>query len=137
MSRGTGRIQQELLAILDRHSGALDTFDLAAKAYALQPGKDGVIELTDAHLVSARRALQGLARADKIYRLGRGKRLLWSNVRVGLWATIRDMQQTSLALAELGDWEALESHIDKMKPLLERAHTLGVNVNSETPPTAR
>jgi hypothetical protein len=136
MSKGPGHIQRELLAILGRHSHCVDTFDLAAEVYALQPGEDGVTMLSDAHLVSVRRALRGLQRARKVYRLGHDKRRLWANERTGLWFTIRTKREMSAALAAVGDVEKLRVYLDdpEWTRLFARAKALGVDYNTETPP---
>ena len=67
MSRGLGAIQRRLVEILERHDGLLDTFELAAHAYDLTPSE----VLSEAELVSVRRALRGLVRKGMIADLGR------------------------------------------------------------------
>jgi hypothetical protein len=135
MSKGPGRIQRQIVAALDGHAGVLDTFGIAAAVYAVRRRK-GVAWVTDAQLTSVRRALRGLQRTGTIYRIGRGKRLMWANERVGLWVTIGDMRQTSVALASDGDRAGLLAHAEAMLPLITHAHALGVNIDSKTPPSA-
>jgi hypothetical protein len=138
MSRGPGRIERELVSILNSQSGYSDAFALAAAVYHVQPDKDGNITLNDAQLVSVRRALNSLQRAGKAYRLGRGKRVRWTNERIGLWATIRETQRKNGALRDAGKTEALEAMMlsdnAEWAALLERADALGIDYYTATPP---
>jgi hypothetical protein len=57
---------------------------------------------------------------------------MWSNERVGLWVTIGDMRQTMMTFTDMAGAKA---HAEAMLPLIERAHALGVDIDSETPPS--
>ena len=129
MSKGLGNIQRKLVAALEQSTEALDPFALAARVYRLRPRKGGPTIVSDAHLVSVRRALRSLEKVGKIYRVGRLGRTQWASERLWLRTTIRRMQRTSLALASAGDEAALRTHAGQMLPLLERAHYLGVKVS--------
>ena len=98
------------------------------------PGQGGVRRLTDAQLVAVRRALRGLEKTGKVYRVTRFKRTQWANERTGLWMIIRDMQQTSAVIAETGDEAAFRSLAHKMLPLIRRAKELGIDITSDKPP---
>ena len=106
MSKGLGITQRKVLALLQRQTGAVDPFALAGDVYRVRRGKGGVRRLTDAQLVAVRRALRGLEKTGKVYRVTRFKRTQWANERTGLW----------------------------MLPLLRRAKELGIDITSDKPP---
>jgi hypothetical protein len=87
MSRGLGRIQREVLALIaarrirDRECD-LDTYQLTRLVYDVKPDENDFHLLTDAQVVAVRRALRGLERAGKVARLYRtGKnREVWATL---------------------------------------------------------
>jgi hypothetical protein len=85
LSKGFGRVERALVATMARISNTklVDTFELAAKVYQIQPGADGAIVLSDAHVVSVRRALNSLAKRGLVSRIMRGhnKRPYWGNAQ--------------------------------------------------------
>jgi hypothetical protein len=82
MSKGMGRIERALVAILEARTKVVDTFELAADVYEI-PSDAGVTVISEAQLVSVRRALASLTKAGKILRIMRGhnKRTYWANSR--------------------------------------------------------
>jgi hypothetical protein len=130
MSRGLGRIQRDIVANLENKTKEVDTFDLAAEIYGLEPDSENRIILNDAQLVSIRRALVNLAAAGKIFKVWRGhnKRAYWANERLGLWHTIRSMQQMSVHIGHTRPRAELQAHIDRMLPLIIRAGELSVDL---------
>lgn len=101
MSRGIGAIQRRLVETLEQHEGLLDTFELAAHAYGLNP--DTAL-LEEAQLVAVRRALRGLARKGVIADLGRrgwsGGRRRWANL--GAAARYRERTKAAFGAAAEG-----------------------------------
>ncbi|MGY3614843.1 hypothetical protein [Bradyrhizobium sp. USDA 10063] len=134
MSRGNGRIQRDLVAALESRDKLVDTFQLTAEVYRLEPNDEGVIMLNDAMLVSVRRALVKLAAERKIFKVMRGhnKRAYWANERLGLWYTVREMRRQTMALSQTGDIEAARTHADRLLPLINRAHELGIDINQSS-----
>ena len=137
MSRGLGHIQQKLVAILERRSGAIDAFDLAAKVYRLRPNKKGITLLNDRHLVSVRRALRGLEKTGKVCRVTRRRRTWWANEQTGLWSAIKEARDRTVVLAALGDIDGLKAHVLEKAPLFKRAAALGIDIDADTPPKPR
>jgi hypothetical protein len=133
MSRGNGRIQRDLIVALEKQDRLVDTFELAADVYGVEPNSDGVLLVTDAMVTSVRRALRKLAAEGRVFRITRGsnKRGYWTNERLGLWYTIRSMQIEMLGFRETSDATA---HAARMLPLINRAHALGVDINKLTFP---
>ncbi|MBR1237732.1 hypothetical protein [Bradyrhizobium sp. AUGA SZCCT0182] len=76
MSRGLGRIQREVLALIaarrirDKECD-LDTYQLTRLVYDVKPDENDFHRLTDAQVVAVRRALRGLERAGMVARLYR------------------------------------------------------------------
>ena len=127
MSRGPGKLQRRLLAILEEDEGLIDTYELTARAFDYEPDETGQIMLSDARLVSVRRALSGLVRTGKLHDLGRHwrrGRKHWGNERTALRYLIRTMQiqNVTSTSAEVGE------RAKTMLPLIERAHELGVDL---------
>ena len=60
---------------------------------------------------------------------GHNKRAYWANERLGLWFTVRKLQQKSMAIAVTGDTDAMMAHAQHMFPLISRAHDLGVDIH--------
>ena len=81
MSRGLGRIERILLAALDQSPKPIDTFDLAVIAYDIRVAHDCATYITEARLVSVRRALRSLERSGRIFNIARGhnKRAYWGS----------------------------------------------------------
>ena len=79
MSKGLGITQRKVLALLQRQTRAVDPFALAGDVYRVRRGKGGVRRLTDAQLVAVRRALRGLEKTGKVYRVTWFKRTQWAN----------------------------------------------------------
>ena len=81
MSRGHGRIQRDIIAAIEKSTDMVDTFELAVNVYSIEPNGDGLRILSDAQLVSVRRALVKLAAAGKVFKIMRGsnKRAYWGN----------------------------------------------------------
>lgn len=88
MHQGQGAVQRRLIAILEENGKLLDTFELAAGAYRVEPDAAGQISLSAAQLVSVRRALRGLVNQGAIADLGRH----WHNGRQR-WASLPAAKQ--------------------------------------------
>jgi hypothetical protein len=133
MSRGHGRIQRDIIANLEKRDKLVDTFDLAADVFQLQPDSDGRILLNDAQLVSIRRALVKLAGNGIIFKVMRGhnKRAYWANERLGLWHTVRSMQQMSVLIGQTRSRGELQAHIERMLPLICRAQELSIDLGPQ------
>jgi len=71
MSRGLGRVQIGLLAIIERQENNIDTYRLARLFY--QPHVEGTCYLTDAQIKATYRALCSLAKRGKIERCFKGR----------------------------------------------------------------
>ena len=86
MHLGQGLVQQRLIAMLEEHDKPLDTIELTAGVYQINPDKTGQINLSAAQLVAVRRALRGLADRGVISDLGRrgwhDGRQRWASVKV-------------------------------------------------------
>jgi hypothetical protein len=118
-----------LLETLNTEDGLFDTFELAARAFDVQPDNAGQLLVTEAQLVSVRRALRKLAKTTAIYDLSRhwpDGRQRWAGERLGLRYTIRRMQQENLSLPST-DTAAFRKRLAEMEPLLNRARELGVD----------
>jgi|EndMetStandDraft_4_1072995.scaffolds.fasta_scaffold178865_2 hypothetical protein len=79
MSRGLGRIQPEVLALIAARpirdeERDLDRYELTRLVYGVKPDENDFHRLTDAQVVVVRRALRGLERAGKFARLYRTTR---------------------------------------------------------------
>jgi hypothetical protein len=75
MSRGYGIVQRRLLAVFqEATSQPIDTITLAARAYGVTPDRDGIMMVSDAQLVTVRRALRNFAKKGAIVDLGRNFR---------------------------------------------------------------
>jgi hypothetical protein len=70
MSRGHGRIERALLAVLDATDDHLNTFELTATAFELQPDSTGLVGISPAQLSAVRRALGKLAREGLVVPVG-------------------------------------------------------------------
>jgi hypothetical protein len=99
MSRGLGKIQREVLALVTARKVRdvecdLDTFMLARLVYRVKPDKNDFHLLTDAQVVSVRRALRSLERAGKVARLYRStsNRDVWGTLERAA-AMKREMQE--------------------------------------------
>ena len=64
MNRGHGTLQRLLLALIAAN-GDLDTFELTALAYGVEPDQQGKMVVSEAHLASVRRALVVLLRQGR------------------------------------------------------------------------
>jgi hypothetical protein len=71
MSRGLGRVQTGLLAIIERQEKNIHTYHLARLLY--QPHVEGVCHLTDAQIKATYRALCSLQKCGKIERCFKGR----------------------------------------------------------------
>jgi hypothetical protein len=92
------------------------------------PAIRGDIFVTDAELVSTRRALRKLVREGAVYDLGRhypDGRQRWASERLGLRDLIRHMQHENLLMTDLA---RLRARAKEMAPLLNRARELGIKV---------
>jgi hypothetical protein len=80
MSKGNGRIQRDLLALLTAKDAPVDTFELAAEVYKIEPDDKNCWLISDTVLVSTRRALAKLAAEDKVVLVHRGhnRRIYWA-----------------------------------------------------------
>jgi hypothetical protein len=128
MSRGRGAVQRRLLASLNAEERPFETFELAACAFDVQPDNQGDIFVTDAELVSTRRALRKLVREGAIYDYGRhypDGRQRWASERLGLRDLIRHMQHENLLMTDLA---ILRARAKEMAPLLNRARELGIKI---------
>ena len=100
MSRGHGRIERALLAVLDAADNHLNTFDLTADVF--HPEKTGgVVGVTDAQLSAVRRALGKLTREGHVVPVGHSKtspRRGWHDRRAH-WISARAYRQREEALA--------------------------------------
>ena len=90
-------VQQRLIAILEEHDGPLDTIELAAGVYQINPDETGQTNLSAAQLVSVRRALRGLANRGVIGDLGRRG---WHDGRQR-WASVKVTERYRQARAEV------------------------------------
>lgn len=130
MSRGLGKLQRDLLQLLEQSDAPIDTFNLAADAYKLEPDEANRILLNNAQLAAVRRALTGLARAERIMQLEgsfRFGRAHWANIRVGLRYTIRKMQYENLSDGQDGRTDLVYKRMEVMLPLIRKAQELGVD----------
>jgi hypothetical protein len=84
MSTGHGHLQRQLLALIDANDGLLDTFELVERVFGIAPDPSGRILLSEAQVVSVRRALRKLASEAHIVAVGRD----WHNRRAR-WASKR------------------------------------------------
>jgi hypothetical protein len=73
MSRGHGRIERALLAILDVADNHLNTFELTAAVFTLQPDNTGLVVISPARIGAVRRALRKLAREGLVVPVGSSK----------------------------------------------------------------
>lgn len=139
MSRGHGRIQRDLLAVLESQNRVFDAFLLAAEVYDIEPDDDGQALVSDAMLVSVRRALVKLAAEGKIIKLIRLKRseprfasrTYWANERFGVWLKCRWIKEGIKLLAEQGKHDETKTSMRELYRLLERARDLGVDIDNE------
>jgi hypothetical protein len=74
MSRGHGAIQRRLLDVLSDQDRLIDTIELAALTFEVQPNDAGQCVVNDAQIASVRRALGRLKREGKVIDLGRNWR---------------------------------------------------------------
>jgi hypothetical protein len=85
MSKGYGKIQRSLLTILAGDDRLFETFELTAWVFDVPPNEAGATLVTEAQLVSVRRALHKLASEGLIVDLGRrgqpAGRRLWASKR--------------------------------------------------------
>ena len=79
MSRGHGKVERAVLEVLAKHK-LVNTFTIAAAVYLIQPNEQGSRIMTDAQLVSVRRALRKLEACGAAVRVHRGynKRAYWA-----------------------------------------------------------
>lgn len=79
MSRGMGRIERRALRILEQERRLIETFELAARVYGIEPDEHGVTAVTENALSSARRALTSLAKKELVCGIGgyRDHRIRW------------------------------------------------------------
>jgi hypothetical protein len=96
MSRGLGKLQRELLTILEESDKATDTITLAADAYRVEPDVNGFRRVTDAQHAAVRRALCSLHRRGLVVELGRHRhrdnRRYWASLKAGLPDRLRIFQ---------------------------------------------
>jgi hypothetical protein len=98
MSRGLGKLQRDLLEILEETDKSIDTITLAAIAYQVEPDVPTIMDrdlVTDAHHAAVRRALRSLHKRGLVVALMRhtsdGRRH-WASPRVGLPVRLRYLQ---------------------------------------------
>jgi hypothetical protein len=87
MSRGLGKLQRDLLEILEESDQEINTITLAAIAYRIQPDETGFRGINDAQHAAVRRALRGLHKRGLVVELGRRhrcNRCHWASLKVGL-----------------------------------------------------
>lgn len=137
MSRGHGHIQRDLLAVLESENRPFDAFLLAAEVYDVEPGDDGLALVSDAMLVSVRRALVKLAAEGKIIKVVRFRagplntnRTWWANERFGVWMKCRWLKDDIKILGWLHD-EHDEAKMRELYQLMVRARELGVDIDKE------
>jgi hypothetical protein len=77
MRREPGKVQREVLTVIEGSADVLDTFVIARMVYGVRPREFHL--LSKAQLSAVRRALRGLAKAGKIVRVGRNRinREMW------------------------------------------------------------
>jgi hypothetical protein len=131
MSRGPGKLQVELLRLLEASPLTMDTFELAAAAYAVEPDEEHRRIISNAQISAAQRGLAGLAKAGKAVSLGRGHngRGRWANNRVGLPLVIQLMQLRNQEDGQKDRQAAVLARVDKMMPLIRRARELGIDIH--------
>jgi hypothetical protein len=97
MSRGLGKLQRDLLAILEDGDKVLDTITLAADAYRIELDASGCRGVTDAQHAAVRRALCSLHRRGLVVDLmrcrHRDNRRYWAALKAGLPARLSILRQ--------------------------------------------
>lgn len=106
MSRGLGKLQRELLEILDENTIEIDTITLAAIAYQAKAGETALFRdrVTDAQHVAVRRALRNLHSRDLVVELGRRRdcnRCHWASLKTGLPKRLRVLRAFDPRSAEI------------------------------------
>ena len=86
MSRGLGRLQRTVLSILEENDMVFDTYQITARAYAIEHDANNQVLVTDAQLGAVRRALISLVNQHKKAvcfgrRFQKGRRL-WASIRI-------------------------------------------------------
>jgi hypothetical protein len=71
VSRGPGAVMRAVQSYLEASDKVCDPFEIAAAVYRIEPDAAGSHRVTDARLVSVRRALRVLVRQGEIRHLGR------------------------------------------------------------------
>jgi hypothetical protein len=87
MSRGIGKLQRDLLKILEKNTEEIDTFSLTVFVYDIQPDADGFYSISNAQHTAVRRALSNLRKRGLVVEMGRRyqcNRCHWATVEVGL-----------------------------------------------------
>ncbi|HZV07820.1 MAG TPA: hypothetical protein VE999_22230 [Gemmataceae bacterium] len=133
MSKGHGRLQRELLSILEASAETVDTFTLTARALRPEPNADGVTIVAESPLSSVRRALGKLTDTKRIFDLARGwqdGRRRWASERVGLRYLIRTMQMENQMDAGAGRKSAILRRAEEMMPMIAGAHELAINIDA-------
>jgi hypothetical protein len=97
MSRGLGKLQRNLLEILEDLTGEIDTLTLAAIAYQAKPGVTTLYRdrITDAQHAAVRRAMRNLHKRALVVELGRRRDCNcchWASLKVGLPKQLRWLQ---------------------------------------------
>jgi hypothetical protein len=130
MSRGLGKLQRELLAILEDNDKELDTLTLAAVAYQAKPGVTTRYRarITDAHHAAVRRALRNLHKRGLVVELGRRRNCNcchWASLKFGLPKQLRWLQLRSTGFDHQAPAKAAATAA-KIAAIQERMKQLGL-----------
>jgi hypothetical protein len=132
MSRGLGKLQRDLLAILEENDKSIDTITLTALAY--QDNPEAVVyedRVTDAQHAAVRRALRNLHKRGLVVDLTRhtrdGRRY-WASLKVGLPARLHNLQliKSMSAAFRSGTRAEAEARATEMVAIQERMKQLGL-----------
>jgi hypothetical protein len=132
MSRGLGKLQRDLLAILEENDKSIDTITLTALAY--QDNPEAVVyedRVTDAQHAAVRRALRNLHKRGLVVDLTRhtrdGRRY-WASLKVGLPARLHNLQliNSMSAAFRSGTRAEAEARATEMVAIQERMKQLGL-----------
>jgi hypothetical protein len=135
MSRGLGKLQRDLLEILEVNTGEIDTLTLAALAYQAEPGVTTLYRdrITDAHHAAVRRALRNLHKRGLVVELGRRYRCNcchWASLKDGLPMRLRYLRDVTMLSSRFGSGTRAEAEAraTEMVEIQERMKQLGIEL---------
>ena len=130
MTRGLGKLQRDLLEILEESTEKLSTITLAAIAYRVQPDEIGFRGINDAQHVAVRRALRGLYKRGLVTELGRRRhrdnRRYWASLKVGLPERLEELRFFSRGFAVRSSPTKAAEVRAEMIEIQERIKQLGI-----------